>query len=35
MLRFGEKKVAKEHFYAEKKPIHIGDVNVDNAVISK
>ena len=32
MLRFGETKIAKEKFYAEKKN---WDVNVDNIVISK
>ena len=35
MLRFGETKIAKEKFYAAKKPINIWDVNVDNIVISK
>ena len=35
MLRFGEKKVTKEKFYAAKKPIKIWDVKVDNIVISK
>ena len=35
MLRFGERKVTKETFYAAKKPIQIWDVNVDNIVISK
>ena len=32
-MRFGEKKVTKEKFYA-KKPIKIWDVNVDSTVIS-
>ena len=35
MLRFGEAKIAKEKFYAAKKPIEIWDVNVDNIAISK
>ena len=35
MLRFGETKIAKEKFYAAKKPIKIWDVNVENIVISK
>ena len=35
MLRFGETKIAKEMFYAAKKPIKIWDVNVDNIVILK
>ena len=35
MVRFGEKEIAKEKFYAAKKPIKIWDVNVDNIVISK
>ena len=35
MLKFGEKKVTKETFYAAKKPIKIWDVNVDNIVVSK
>ena len=35
MLRSGEIKLAKENFYAAKKPIKISDVNVDNIVISK
>ena len=35
MLRFGETKIAKEKFYATKKPIKIWDVNVENIVISK
>ena len=35
MLRFGEAKVTKEMFYAEKEPTKIWDVNVDNIVISK
>ena len=35
MLKFGEKEIAKEEFYASKKPRKIWDVNVDNIVISK
>ena len=35
MLRFGEREIAKERFYAAKKPIKIWDVNVDNIAISK
>ena len=35
MLRFGEKKVRKEKFYAAKTHIKILDVNVDDIVISK
>ena len=35
MLRFRETKVTKEEFYAEKWPIQIWDVNVDNIVTSK
>ena len=30
MLRFGERGIAKEKFYASKKPIKVWDVNVDN-----
>ena len=35
MLRFREAKIAKEKFYAVKKPIKIWDANVNNVVISK
>ena len=35
MLRFREKEIAKQKFYASEKPIKIWDVNVDNIVISK
>ena len=35
ILRFGKTKVAKEEFYGAKKPIKIGDVDVDNIIISK
>ena len=34
-MRFGEKEIPKEKFYASKKPITIWDVNVNNIVISK
>ena len=34
-MRFGETKLAKEKFYAPKKPIKIWDVNDENIVISK
>ena len=34
MVRFGENEIAKETFYAGKKPIKVWDVNVDNIVIS-
>ena len=35
MVKLGKIKIAKEKFYAAKKPIKIWDVNVDNIVISK
>ena len=35
MLRFAEREIANEKFYATKKPIQIWDVNVDNIVHSK
>ena len=35
MVRFGEKEITKEKFYAAKKPMKIWDVNVDNIVILK
>ena len=35
MVKFGEKKIAKEKLYAAKKPLRIWDVNVENMVISK
>ena len=35
MVIFGEKEIEKEKFYAAKTSIKIGDVNVDNIVISK
>ena len=35
MVRFEERGLAKEKLFAEKKPIKILDVNVDNIVISK
>ena len=33
MMRFGEKEITKETFYAAKRPMKIQDVNVDNMVI--
>ena len=35
MLRFGEREIAKEKFYAAKKPIKIWYISIDNIVISK
>ena len=35
MVKFGEREIAKESFYAAKRPIKIWDVNVDNIFISK
>ena len=35
MVKFGKTEIAKEKFYAAKKPIKIWNVNVDNIVISK
>ena len=35
MVRFGEKEIAKEKFYAAKKTIKTWDVNDENIVISK
>ena len=35
MVKFGEGEIAKENFYAAKRPIKIWDVNVDNIFISK
>ena len=34
-LRFGETEIAKEKFYAAKKPINILDFNIDNLFMSK
>ena len=34
-MRLGDREIAKEKFYAVKRPIEIWDVNVDNIVISK
>ena len=34
-MRFREIKVAKEKFYASKKPVNIWDVNTDNIAISQ
>ena len=35
MLKFGEKEIAKEKFYASKIPTEIWDANADNIVVSK
>ena len=35
MVRFGEREIAKEKFYAAKKTTKFWDVHVDNIVISK
>ena len=35
MLKFGEKEIVKEKFYASKKPVKTWNVNVDNIVISE
>ena len=35
MVRFGDREIEKEKFYAAKRPINICDVNVDHIVISK
>ena len=35
MMKFRKTEIAKENFYAPKKPIEIWDVNVDYIVISK
>ena len=35
MLKCGEEEIAKEKFYASKKPTKIWDVNTDNIVVSK
>ena len=35
MVRFGEKEIAKEKFYAAKRPVKVWNVNVDNIVVSK
>ena len=35
MLRFGEKEIAKENFYASKSPIKIWHINNHNIIISK
>ena len=34
MMKFGKTEIAKEKFYAAKKPIKIWDVNVNNIKIS-
>ena len=35
MMKFEEREIAKDIFYAAKRPIRIWGVNVDNIVISK
>ena len=35
MIKFEKTEIAKETFYAAKKPLKIWDVNVDNIVVSK
>ena len=35
MVRFGDREISKERFYAARRPIRIWDVNVDDIVISK
>ena len=35
MVRFGDREIVKEKFYAAKRPMKICDVNVDNIVVSK
>ena len=35
MVRFGDREIAKEKFYAAKRPTKNCDVNVDKIVISK
>ena len=35
MVRFGNREIGKEKFYAAKRPIKICDVNIDNIFISK
>ena len=35
MVRFGEKEIAKEKFYAAKRPVKVWNVNVDNIFVSK
>ena len=35
MVRFGDREIGRERFYAAKRPIKIFDVNVDNIVVSK
>ena len=34
-MRFGDREIAKERFYAAKKSIQIWDTNADNRVISE
>ena len=35
IVKFGKTQIAKEKFYAAKKPTKVWDVNVDNIVILK
>ena len=35
MLKFGKEKVAKEDFLMQKTTIQIGDVSLDNIVVSR
>ena len=35
IVKFGERAIAKENFYAEKRPIKVWNVYVNNIVISK
>ena len=35
MMRFGDREIAKERFYAAKRSIQIWDTNADNRVISE
>ena len=35
MVRFGDREIGREKFYAAKRPIKNFDVNVDNIVVSK
>ena len=35
MVTFGEKEIAKEKFYAAKRPVKVWNVNVDNIFVSK
>ena len=35
MIKYVQTEIAKENFYAAKKPMKIWDVNIDNILISK